>query len=193
MSRVVARLSAAGGQVLELRHGDLTAEEVDAIVNAANTHLQHGGGVAGAIVSRGGRVIQQESDRIGRVPVGQVAVTSAGSLPAKHVIHAVGPRMGEGDEDRKLASAVSHALAAAEERGLRSIALPAISSGIFGFPKDRCAAILVAEAERFCAERPDSVLREIRFTLIDQPTVEVFRAEFARRGAEAVEPPESPA
>jgi O-acetyl-ADP-ribose deacetylase len=169
------------GQKIRLLKGDLTDERVDAIVNAANSHLAHGGGVAGAIVRKGGDVIQKESDRIGHVPVGQVAITGAGSLPANHVIHAVGPRMGEGDEDSKLRSAARNSLALAHERGFAGIALPAISSGIFGFPKDRCAEILVQAALDFCAEHPDSPLREIRFTLIDDPTVEVFEAEFRRR------------
>ena len=89
--------------------------------------------------------------------------------------------MGEGDEDDKLRSAARNSLEMAHEKGFRSIALPAISSGIFGFPKDRCAEILLQAARDFCAERPDSPLREIRFTLIDDPTVEVFEAEFRRR------------
>src|SRR5437588_245818 len=176
--------TAPSGQKIRLVKGDLTEERVDASVNAANSHLAHGGGVAGAIVRKGGAVIQQESDRIGYVPVGQVALTGAGALPAGHVIHAVGPRMGEGDEDNKLRGAARNSLALAHEKGFRSIALPAISSGIFGFPKDRCAAILLQAARDFCAEHPDSPLREIRFTLIDDPTVAVFEAEFRRRFSE---------
>ncbi|MGW8180284.1 MAG: macro domain-containing protein, partial [bacterium] len=117
--------------------------------NAANSHLQHGGGVAGAIVRKGGTIIQEESDRIGYVPVGHAALTTAGKLPAKYVIHAVGPRMGEGDEDSKLKNAVLNSLLLASEKGLRSISMPAISSGIFGFPKDRCALILINEAVHF--------------------------------------------
>lgn len=113
--------------------------------------------------------------------MGGVALTSAGALQAKHVIHAVGPRMGEGDEDRKLSDAVANSLALAEEQGFASIALPAISSGIFGFPKDRCAHILVGEAARFCEEHPSSRLRDIRFTLIDDATVAIFLAECVRR------------
>src|SRR5438552_1185356 len=146
---------APSGQHIRLVKGDLTEERVDAIVNAANSHLAHGGGVAGAIVRKGGAVIQEESDRIGFVPVGNVALTGAGALPAGHVIHAVGPRMGEGDEDNKLRSAGRNSLEMAHEKGFRSIALPAISSGIFGFPKDRCAEILLQAAMDFCAEHPD--------------------------------------
>lgn len=188
MADLIVQRRISGGQTISLYQGDLTAETVDAIVNAANKHLAHGGGVAGAIVRKGGEIIQKESDRLAPVAAGGVAITSAGALPARHVIHAVGPRMGEGDEDRKLTDAGRNALHLAEERGFASIAFPAISSGIFRFPKDRCAEILVGEAERFCAAHPDSTLRDIRFTLIDDETVGVFRAEFRRRwGSEGLE------
>ncbi|MDP2278173.1 MAG: macro domain-containing protein, partial [Nitrospirota bacterium] len=89
------------GKKLRLAQGDITERVVDAIVNAANSHLQHGGGVAGAFVRKGGQIIQDESDRIGFTPVGTAVLTGAGKLPAKFVIHTVGPRMGEGDEDNK--------------------------------------------------------------------------------------------
>jgi len=169
------------GQAIQLVHGDLTEEAVDAIVNAANSYLKHGGGVAGALIRKGGYLIQEESDRIGYVPVGQVAMTGAGSLPAKKVIHAVGPMWGEGDEDTKLRNAATNSLLLAHREGFQSIAMPAISSGIFGFPKDRCAEILVQAALDFCQTHPDSPLRDIRFVLIDELTVNVFRAEFERR------------
>ena len=125
--------------------GDITEAPVDAVVNAANSHLQHGGGVAGAIVRKGGRIIQEESDRIGFVPVGGSAATGAGTLPAKYVIHAVGPRWGEGDEEAKLRSAIRSTLKLADKMKLTTIAMPAISAGIFGFPKDRCARITIEE------------------------------------------------
>jgi O-acetyl-ADP-ribose deacetylase (regulator of RNase III) len=171
---------------IEVRQGDLTAEDTGAIVNAANSHLAHGGGVAGAIVARGGRAIQVESSRWvaehGPVPTGQVAVTGAGSLSARAVIHAVGPvwQGGGTGEDDLLRSAVWNSLAKAEEMRLASIALPAISSGISGFPKDRCAAILVRTALQFCANHRESHLREIRFTNIDRQTVDLFEAELGR-------------
>ena len=144
-----------GDKTLRLVQGDLTERDVDAIVNAANSYLQHGGGVAGAIVRKGGQIIQEESNKIGFVPVGGVAITGAGKLPAKFVIHAVGPRMGEGDEDNKLKNAVLSSLLLATEKGLKSISIPAISSGIFGFPKDRCAAILVKEASELYKEKSE--------------------------------------
>src|SRR5260370_17675132 len=120
----------------ELVEGDSTGIEVDAIVNPANERLQLGSGVAGAILRKGGPSIQEECNRIGGTPVGTAVMTAAGNLSARWVIHAVGPRMGEGDEDKKLASAVRAALALADRRGLRSIALPAISTALFGFPTD---------------------------------------------------------
>jgi O-acetyl-ADP-ribose deacetylase (regulator of RNase III) len=107
---------------------------------------------AAAIVRKGGEVIQEESDKIiesiGLVPVGSAVITTAGKLPCKAVIHTVGPRMGEGNEDHKLRRAVRSCLLLASEKGFRSISMPAISSGIFGFPKDRCAKILVEESKK---------------------------------------------
>jgi O-acetyl-ADP-ribose deacetylase (regulator of RNase III) len=138
-----------GNAILRLVSADLTERDVDAIVNAANSRLRHGGGVAGAIVRKGGQVIQEESDAIGHVPVGGAAMTSAGKLKARYVIHAVGPMMGEGDEDNKLKRAITSVLELASEKGLHSISMPAVSAGIFGFPKDRCAKILVGETAAF--------------------------------------------
>lgn len=157
---------------IQLQKGDITALKTDAIVNAANSHLQHGGGVAGAIVRRGGAVIQEESNRIGYVPVGNAAITTAGNLPCKYVIHAVGPRMGEGDEERKLRDATLSALERAEELRLESVALPAISTGIFGFPLDRCAAVMVQATVDF-RSRARSLQRVI-FCLFDDQAYSVF-------------------
>ncbi len=166
------------GKLLRLVQGDITERDTDAIVNAANSYLQHGGGVAGAIVRKGGRIIQEESDRIGFVPVGNAAVTTAGKLPSKYVIHAVGPRMGEGDEDNKLKSAVLKSLQLASENDLQSLSLPAVSSGIFGFPKDRCAMILVKEAAAFLKNNPESSLAIIEFCIFDDLTAGYFEKEF---------------
>jgi O-acetyl-ADP-ribose deacetylase (regulator of RNase III) len=165
-------------KILRLVMGDITGRDVDAIVNAANSHLQHGGGVAGAIVRKGGQIIQDESDKIGFVPVGNAAITTAGKLPSKFVIHAVGPRMGEGDEDNKLKNAVINSLKLASEKGLKSISMPAISSGIFGFPKDRCAKILVNEAKKFLQEHKDTSLEIVEFCIFDDLTLGYFKQEF---------------
>ena len=164
---------------LRLVSADLTERDVDAIVNAANTHLQHGGGVAGAIVRNGGQIIQDESDAIGYVPVGGAAITSAGRLKARFVIHAVGPRMGEGDEDAKLRKAVASVLALAADKGLKSISMPAISAGIFGFPKNQCAKILVAGSIGFLKSKPKNSLDLVEFCILDKEAFDYFKAEFA--------------
>jgi O-acetyl-ADP-ribose deacetylase (regulator of RNase III) len=162
---------------IRLVSADLTERDVDAIVNAANSRLQHGGGVAGAIVRKGGRIIQDESDKIGSVPVGNAAITTAGTLKARAVIHAVGPRMGEGDEDNKLKKAINSVLALAAEKKLRSISIPAISAGIFGFPKDRCAKILVGETAAFLKGNPGAGLELVEFCIFDKEAFEFFRSQ----------------
>jgi len=169
-----------GKATLRLVSADLTERDVDAIVNAANSRLQHGGGVAGAIVRKGGRTIQEESDRIGHVPVGGAAITTGGTLKARYVIHAVGPRMGEGDEDNKLKSAINNVLDLASEERLKSISVPAISAGIFGFPKDRCARILVGEATAFLKSKPDSSLETVEFCIFDKEAFGFFKGEFEK-------------
>jgi O-acetyl-ADP-ribose deacetylase len=190
MSHVVAEHRLPTGQSLQLIHGDLTEEHVDAIVNAANAQLQHGGGVAGAIVRRGGVQIQEESDAWvrshGSITQDAPALTGPGRLPCRHVIHAVGPVWGEGNEDVKLQAAVCGALRVADERGFTSLALPAISTGVFGFPKDRGARILIDAALGFFAAHPSSPLTQVRITLIDLPSVRVFASEFASRWPESI-------
>lgn len=178
MNKVLAERNLPTGQTVQIVQGDLTIEEVDAIVNAANEHLQHGGGVAWAISKKGGPAIQKESDawirHHGPVPHAHPAWTSGGRLPAKYVIHAVGPVWGDGDEDNKLESVITGSLRLAEELKCSSIALPAISTGIFGFPKDRAAGILFSAIEKYFVDNPSSGLRQVRLVLFDQPTIEVF-------------------
>jgi O-acetyl-ADP-ribose deacetylase (regulator of RNase III) len=169
-----------GKTMLRLVSADLTERDVDAIVNAANSRLQHGGGVAGAIVRKGGRVIQEESDRIGHVPVGGAAITTGGELKARYVIHAVGPRMGEGDEDRKLKNAINSVLDLASEERFKSISVPAISAGIFGFPKDRCAKILVGETVAFLKNKPESSLEMVELCISDLEAFGFFKGEFEK-------------
>lgn len=153
--------------------GDITEEEVDAIVNPANSHLKHGGGVAGAILRKGGKVIQEESDKIGFVPVGKAVYTRAGKLPCKYIIHTVGPRWGEGDEDKKLESAVRSALEVAEKLKLSRIAIPAISTGIFGFPKDKGTLIILKTVIEFLEHKADH-LTEARLIDIKPDTTEYY-------------------
>ena len=164
-----------GSGVIRILQGDLTLAETEAIVNAANSHLQHGGGVAAAIVRRGGKIIQEESDKVGFVPEGEVAVTVGGALAARYVIHAVGPRGGDPEGDEKLASACCKALLAAQDLGLTSLSFPAISTGIFGFPKDRAAEILIETARRYLADNPESSVKQVDFVLFDDETTAVFQ------------------
>ena len=163
---------------LELVEGDITALEVDAIVNAANEQLQLGSGVAGAIRQKGGPTIQEECNRIGGTAVGTAVMTGAGNLKARQVIHTVGPRMGEGDEDKKLASAVRAALALADRRGMRSIAIPAISTGNFGFPVDRAARIMLTEIHRYL--QGGTKLERVVICLFGGEAFGAFRRELRR-------------
>ncbi|MCW8984833.1 MAG: macro domain-containing protein [Thermoanaerobaculales bacterium] len=160
--------------VLQAVLGDMTAERVDAIVNAANSNLAHGGGLAGAIIARGGAVIQEESDKLAPVATGNAAVTSAGNLPSRWVIHAVGPIWGEGNEEASLRSAVRASLDRAAKLGATSIALPAISTGIFGYPKQEGTTTIVEEARSWLDGHPDSSLTTVRFTAFDELTAELF-------------------
>jgi O-acetyl-ADP-ribose deacetylase len=151
--------------------GDLTEQRVDAIVNASNEQLAPGGGVSGAIERAGGREIFEEAARLGGCPTGDAKATGAGRLPARHVVHAVGPvwQGGGADEDRLLASAYRRALEVAEELGCRTIAFPALSTGIFGYPVELAAAVARSAVEPF-AERFD----EIRFVFRDDELRKVF-------------------
>ncbi len=168
-----------GGQQLQLLLGDITRQDVEAIVNAANNRLQHGGGLAGVIARAGGPAIQRESDawvrQHGPVAHDQPAYTGAGNLPQRYVIHAVGPIWGSGDEDRKLAEAVSGSLRRAEELGLRSLALPAISTGIYGFPKQRAAGVILRAVQQYFADRADSGLADVRLVLYDESSLLIFQ------------------
>jgi len=167
---------------IELKRGDITAQLVDAIVNPANEALQLGAGVAGAIRLRAGPVIQEECDKIGHCATGEAVVTSGGNLRARWIIHAVGPvwRGGENAEQLQLASAVLAALNRADEVGAKSIALPAISTGIYGFPMAEAAAISIAAAKSFAA-RAQQVER-IVFVLYDDPALHAFESSLSAAG-----------
>jgi O-acetyl-ADP-ribose deacetylase (regulator of RNase III) len=166
------------GQTLQIVQGDITTEQVDAIVNAANEHLQHGGGVAWAISKKGGDAIRKESDdwihTKGMVSHSHPAWTSGGLLPAKYVIHAVGPVWGDGDEDAKLASAITGTLRVADELQCTSLAMPAISTGIFGFPKDRAAGIIFKSMNTYFGAKGDSTVKLVRIVLFEDSSVEAF-------------------
>jgi len=167
------------GKALVLLQGDITEMDTDAIVNAANQNLILGAGVAGAIRTKGGPAIQEECNRIGGTTVGGAVITTGGKLKARYVIHAVGPRMGEGDEDQKLADATSNSLILANEKGLSSIAFPAISTGIFGFPKERCAEIMLTKVIEIL-KKGETSLKEVVFCLWGEESLQVFE-ETARK------------
>jgi O-acetyl-ADP-ribose deacetylase (regulator of RNase III) len=172
------------GLRLEIVHGDLTEEKTGAIVNAANSHLRHGGGVAAAIVRRGGAIIQEESDawvqQHGLVAHTLPAYTGPGTLACRYFIHAVGPVWGEGEEKNKLASAISGSLDLANKLGLDSIAFPPIATGIFGFPKELAAEIFFNGFNDYFLTVPDTHLRLIRLTILDRITLDIFLAVFER-------------
>jgi putative ATPase len=152
--------------------------DVDAIVNAANEHLRHGGGLAAAIVRAGGPAIQDESVRWvtehGPLSPGSAAVTGAGSLPARIVVHVAGPRYRtDQDNERLLRAAISAALTAAVEHGCRSVALPAISAGIFGYPLKEAATVIASEAAEWAGSNP-SRLDEIRLVGYDERVASAF-------------------
>lgn len=161
--------------------GDLTDESTDVIVNAANSRLMHGGGLAGAIVRSGGATIQAESDLVAPVPVGGAAATGSGSLPCRWVVHAVGPRWGEGDEEPKLRSAVRSALDVSAGLGAVSVAMPAISTGIFGYPKESGTHTIVEEVEIWIQKNPSSCISTIRLVAFDKPTSDLFAEAIKKR------------
>lgn len=166
-----------GNKTLIIKQGDLTKENTDAIVNPANGELRHGGGAAGAIVKAGGMQIQKDSNnlikKIGTIPTGKSVITDAHNLPCKFIIHTVGPKFGEGDEEIKLKKAVLTALNLAESYNLKSISMPAISSGIFGFPKDKCADILIHTSIEFF-KTEDLGLETIVMCNYDDETYNIF-------------------
>ena len=160
---------------IKLVQGDITELDTDAIVNATNAQLILGGGVAGAIRKKGGPTIQEECNKIGGIFVGGAVITSGGTLKAKHVIHAVGPRMGEGNEDEKLKNATVNSLKLMDEYNLKSIAFPAISTGIFGFPIDRCSKIMIDATKEYL--KGYSQIKKVIFCLYTASDFEVFEKE----------------
>jgi O-acetyl-ADP-ribose deacetylase (regulator of RNase III) len=164
------------GERIEIRQGDITEADTDAIVNAANNDLQLGGGLAGAIRCKGGPRIQAECDEIGTIPVGGAAITSGGNLRAPHVIHAASMQLGGGTSAQSLRSSTAHALRIAAQKGLKSIAFPAVGAGIGGFPMRECAEIMLRETARHF-ENPTSIER-VCFVLFDKEALAVFEGAF---------------
>lgn len=170
-------MSDVSGKII-LLEGDLTEQDVDAIVNAANNDLQLGGGVAGAIRRKGGPEIQRQCDAIGAIPVGGAALTSAGRLKARHVIHAASMQLGGATTANSLRSSTAHSLRIAAQNHLKTIAFPAVGTGIAGFPVDHCAEIMLGEAVRHLGG-PTS-LEKIYFVLFDRPSLESFEQTWKR-------------
>jgi O-acetyl-ADP-ribose deacetylase len=169
-----------GTTTVETITGDITLLAVDAIVNPANAALVLGGGVAGAIARRGGPSIQEECGRLGGTPVGTAVITTGGALPARHVIHAVGPRWGEGNEAEKLRDAVQAVLRVARAHGVRTVALPAISTGIFGYPLAEAAGVIVEAIRDELTAAPGSLERVV-LCLFDDVARGAFEGALARR------------
>ena len=187
-SRVINEIKIKDGRMLTLVEGDITERNVDVIVNPANSYLRHGGGIASTMVKKGGSIIQEESNKIGFIKVGSSTITSSGILPCKAIIHTVGPRMGEGNEDEKLSKAINSCLELGLLKGFESISIPAISSGIFGFPKDRCAKILVNETISFLKNLEDSStgIKLVEFCILGKETLQAFVYEFEKSKSEFV-------
>jgi O-acetyl-ADP-ribose deacetylase (regulator of RNase III) len=167
-----------------LLQGDLMEIDADAIVNAANNDLQLGGGVAGAIRRKGGEQIQRECDAIGSVPVGGAAITSGGRLKARHVIHAASMQLGGATTAQALRSSTAHSLRIAAQNDLKSIAFPAVGTGIAGFPMRECAEIMLAEAQKHL--QGATSLKQIQFILFDKRSLEIFEQvwnETKRKGS----------
>lgn len=161
--------------VLELTEGDITEADTEAIVNPANAALVLGGGVAGAIRTKGGSAIQAECNTYGGIPIGAAVKTTGGNLKAKYVIHAVGPRMGEGDEDSKLKTATLSALKLTDRDGIKTLTFPAISTGIFGFPMDRCAEIMLRTTIDYLNGETD--IEKVTFCLDGKGAYKIFQAQ----------------
>lgn len=163
---------------IELVQGDITESDTDAIVNAANSQLVLGAGVAGAIRTKGGPAIQKECNAIGHCPVGGAVITSGGNLKARHVIHAVGPRQGEGNEEEKLKNATLSSLKVAEENNLKSITFPAISTGVYGFPLDACARIMLTTVKEYLSGTKK--IERVVFALFDDQSFKAFKDQLKK-------------
>ncbi|MGH9355580.1 MAG: macro domain-containing protein [Terriglobia bacterium] len=168
---------------IHMLRGDITEMAVDAIVNAANTDLVLGAGVAGAIRRKGGPRLQEECDRIGPIAMGDAAVTTGGNLRAFYVIHAASMRLGGRTTADSLRSSVRNSLERAEEKGFQSIAFPAIGTGVAGFPMEDCARIMIQEVRNHLKSR--SSLQRIYFVLYDDAALKAFEDSYQN----AIQPP----
>jgi O-acetyl-ADP-ribose deacetylase (regulator of RNase III) len=166
-----------GNSLIKLFQGDITEMETEVIVNAANAQLIMGGGVAGAIRRKGGPKIQEECNKIGGTFHGGAVITTGGNLKAKHVIHAVGPRKGEGEEEKKLKSATVNSLKLLDQHNLKTIAFPAISAGIFGNPISWVAKVMINAIKEYL--EGETQIEEVFFCLYTSDDFEVFEKELS--------------
>ncbi len=165
---------------IEILQGDITEMDVDAIVNAANTNLVLGGGLAGAIRTKGGASIQKECDKEGPVPLGGAAITTGGNLKARHVIHAASMVLGGTTSSRSLLDSTHNSLKLAEDKGLKTIAFPAIGTGVGGFPIEQCARIMLQETLNFLQHSKS--IQQVYFVLYDKPAYETFKKVYNEIG-----------
>jgi O-acetyl-ADP-ribose deacetylase len=170
-------------QKVIIQQGDITDMDVDAIVNAANNDLILGGGVAGAIRRKGGDEIQRECAEIGTIPVGYAAITGGGKLKARHVIHAASMQLGGATSANALRQSVAHALRIADEHGIKTMAFPAVGTGIAGFPLKECAEIMLGETAKHLAG--DSKLESVFFVLFDDSACDIFQRVWKKIAAES--------
>lgn len=172
---------------LLFQKGDITEMDVDAIVNAANNDLILGAGVAGAVRRKGGPRIEEECERIGPIRLGEAAVTTGGNLKAYYVIHAASMRLGGQTTAESLRSSTRASLLRAEEKGLKTIAFPAIGTGIAGFPMEACAEIMIGEVLDHLKSR--SSLEKIYFVLYDDAALRVFEESYRKLTGRPEVPP----
>jgi O-acetyl-ADP-ribose deacetylase (regulator of RNase III) len=181
---LIVKKTFSGGQTFAVVVNDILYEPVQCIVNAANGMLAHGGGVAAVIAEAAGSVLLADCREIiakrGRIASGHAVVSKAGDLPFRGVIHAVGPKMGEGDEERKIVQALIQAFDLAEERRWKSLSFPAISSGIFLVPFPICARSYLRAVKEFYGQNPGAQLHEIRLCLFMGPLLDVVKKEWQK-------------
>ncbi|MCD6362752.1 MAG: macro domain-containing protein [Synergistetes bacterium] len=166
-----------GKTIIRIEKGDITEQDVDALVNAANNHLWMGAGVAGAIKRRGGEEIEREAVSKGPIPVGEAIVTKAGKLKAKYVIHAAVMGQDLRTSERMIREATYNSLLRADELSLKSVAFPAFGTGVGGFPFDRCAKAMLDETRLYLTEMEDTNLEEVIFVLYTEEAFKAFERE----------------
>lgn len=181
--RIASSMKSLADRII-IQQGDLTEKDTEAIVNAANNDLVLGGGVAGAIRRKGGEAIQRECDEIGSIPVGYAAITTGGKLKARFVIHAASMELGGKTTADSLRSSTAYCLKIANERGLKSIAFPAVGTGIAGFPLKECAEIMLREAAQHL--RGETSLESVHFVLFDEAAKRVFERAWKQIQADSV-------